>query len=67
MKETKTSLDISVEIIKAFIDLKAQETKRLELNEELQARLLIAALANKLEELEEYYEDLPYLMKDGGD
>ena len=59
-------MDIVVDVLKAFINLKAQETKRLELNEELQARVLIAALANKLEELEEYYEDLPYLMKDGG-
>ncbi len=65
MKKTKTSLDISVGIIKAFIDLKAQEVKALELNEELEASILIEALIGKLEDLEEYWEDLPHLMKGG--
>ena len=66
MKKTKTSLDISVEIIKAFIDLKAQEVKALELNEELGALVFIEALIGKLQDLEEYWEDLPHLMKDEG-
>ena len=63
-KEKTTSLDIAVKILKAFVKLKANEVKALELGDEkLELRIFIGAMLTKMEDMEDYFEDVGYMME----